>query len=103
MMISVAMKRVWRERWVPPDCASVYPTSRRPEFQALPRSRHEINRIGQAWPGRAYAPGGRHFLPLTPPFLGYKATMPTYVKLILACILCLAVITGLVLLVQHLF
>jgi len=29
--------------------------------------------------------------------------MPTYVKLILACMLCVAVITGLVLLVQHLF
>jgi hypothetical protein len=29
--------------------------------------------------------------------------MPNYLKLILACILCLAVITGLVLLVQHLF
>jgi hypothetical protein len=28
--------------------------------------------------------------------------MPKYVKLILACMLCLAVITGLVLLVQHL-
>lgn len=28
--------------------------------------------------------------------------MPNYVKLILACLLCLAVITGLVLLVQHL-
>lgn len=30
-------------------------------------------------------------------------TMPTYAKLILACILCLAVITGLVLLVRSLF
>ena len=29
--------------------------------------------------------------------------MPTYVKLILACMLCLAVIAGLVLLVRHLF
>jgi hypothetical protein len=29
--------------------------------------------------------------------------MPTYMKLILACILCLAVIAGLVLLVQHFF
>jgi hypothetical protein len=29
-------------------------------------------------------------------------TMPKYVKLILACMLCLAVITGLVLLVQYL-
>lgn len=29
--------------------------------------------------------------------------MPRYLKLILACILCLAVITGLVLLVQRLF
>jgi hypothetical protein len=29
--------------------------------------------------------------------------MPNYLKLILACLLCLAVITGLVLLVQHLF
>jgi hypothetical protein len=28
--------------------------------------------------------------------------MPKYVKLILACMLCLAVITGLVLLVRHL-
>jgi hypothetical protein len=36
-------------------------------------------------------------------FLGYKAIMPMYVKLILACILCLAVIAGLVLLVQRLF
>jgi hypothetical protein len=84
-------------------CASVYPTSRRPEFQALLRSKHGINRIGQAWPDRAYAPGGRHFLPLTRHFLGYKATMPMYVKLILACMLCLAVIAGLVLLVQHFF
>jgi len=33
--------------------------------------------------------------------LGYKATMPTYVKLLLACLLCLAVIAGLVLLVRH--
>jgi hypothetical protein len=39
---------------------------------------------------------------VTPPF-GYKASMPNYVKLILACILCLAVIAGLVLLVQHFF
>jgi hypothetical protein len=29
-------------------------------------------------------------------------TLPKYVKLILACLLCLAVITGLVLLVQYL-
>jgi hypothetical protein len=29
--------------------------------------------------------------------------MPTYVKLILACTLCLAVIAGLVLLVRHFF
>ena len=29
-------------------------------------------------------------------------TLPKYVKLILACMLCLAVITGLVLLVQYL-
>lgn len=29
--------------------------------------------------------------------------MPKYVKLILACLLCLAVITGLVLLIQRLF
>ena len=29
-------------------------------------------------------------------------TLPKYVKLILACMLCLAVITGLVLLVRHL-
>jgi hypothetical protein len=29
--------------------------------------------------------------------------MPNYLKLILACMLCLAVITGLVLLVRHLF
>jgi hypothetical protein len=29
--------------------------------------------------------------------------MPNYLKLILACLLCLAVITGLVLLAQHLF
>jgi len=29
--------------------------------------------------------------------------MPKYVKLILACILCLAVIAGLVLLVRHFF
>jgi hypothetical protein len=29
--------------------------------------------------------------------------MPNYVKLILACVLCLAVIAGLVLLVRHFF
>ena len=29
--------------------------------------------------------------------------MPKYVKLILACMLCLAVLTGLALLVRHLF
>ena len=35
--------------------------------------------------------------------MGDPETMPKYVKLILACMLCLAVITGLVLLVRHLF
>lgn len=32
-----------------------------------------------------------------------RKPMPKYVKLLLACLLCLAVITGLVLLVQRLF
>jgi len=49
---------------------------------------------------------------MTTRFLGYTQTigpfqtshvMPNYVKLILACLLCLAVITGLVLLVRHFF
>jgi hypothetical protein len=104
MMVSVAMTRVWREWWGLFDCASVYPTSRRPKFEAPAPveaqnkhgSRHKTNTIWQAWPDRADAPSGRHFL-------DYKASMPMYVKLILACILCLAVIAGLVLLVQRLF
>ena len=37
------------------------------------------------------------------PISQFHTPMPKYVKLILACLLCLAVITGLVLLVRHLF